>query len=323
MNRISFVSLRSQQKNICVDNLPMRQNIGEPTSNKLAMVIILWAFIFGAFVRLYPIIIAKFPINDGGLFYIMVEDLINNGLKLPSFVSYNGGHIPYTYPPLVFYLLAIINKVFGLSTFDLLKYLPAIISTLSIVVYFFLANDIFQDRFQAALATVTFSLMPNSFTWIIMGGGVTRSIGILFHILFIIALRRFFRSWKLREALLVMVLLSLIILTHPSWALNTLFICIVLWLFWGKRKLDSTILFILIGIILITFPWWIWILKNHGLSPLISASQTGFQHPLLSFLLILTFDFAEEPYLDLISVIALLGMIVTISKKNYLFFFGS
>ena len=56
-----------------------------------------------------------FPLNDGGMFYAMVEDLRAAGYALPAETSYNGGDIPYVYPPFSFYVAAVLVDLGGWS----------------------------------------------------------------------------------------------------------------------------------------------------------------------------------------------------------------
>jgi hypothetical protein len=60
--------------------------------------------LFGTLIRFAPTIMTGFPINDGGTFYAMIEDLKANHFLLPAFTSYNYLNIPYAYPPLSFYV---------------------------------------------------------------------------------------------------------------------------------------------------------------------------------------------------------------------------
>ncbi len=74
-------------------------------SEKVAPLTVLTvALAVGALIRLTFVLIGDgFPLNDGGMFLVMVEDL-KPGFGLPQYTSYNGGDIPYAYSPLMFYL---------------------------------------------------------------------------------------------------------------------------------------------------------------------------------------------------------------------------
>ncbi len=57
-----------------------------------------------------PFVGTDFPLNDGGLFATMIQDLVNNRLLLPASTTYNGLDIPFAYPPLAFYVAALANQ---------------------------------------------------------------------------------------------------------------------------------------------------------------------------------------------------------------------
>ena len=67
---------------------------------KAGLILLLCAIILGALVRLLYIAGSDFPINDGGLFFTMTRDLQANGFLIPKVTSYNGGGLPFAYPPL-------------------------------------------------------------------------------------------------------------------------------------------------------------------------------------------------------------------------------
>ena len=52
---------------------------------------------FGAIVRFAPTVISGSVINDGGMFYAMIEDLKATGFLLPSATTYNNLQIPFAY----------------------------------------------------------------------------------------------------------------------------------------------------------------------------------------------------------------------------------
>src|SRR3712207_3523295 len=73
------------------------------------------------YVRLMPALRAGFPINDGGLFYRMIEDLRLNVYLLPTYTTYNAADIPFAYPPLGFYLAGSITDLTGMHLLDVLR----------------------------------------------------------------------------------------------------------------------------------------------------------------------------------------------------------
>ncbi|HLI28429.1 MAG TPA: hypothetical protein VKZ60_15265, partial [Chloroflexota bacterium] len=71
---------------------------------RLAVLMLLGALLPALALRVGAVLGADFPLNDGGLFYAMTEDLRGAGFTLPWYTSYNAERIPYAYPPLGFYL---------------------------------------------------------------------------------------------------------------------------------------------------------------------------------------------------------------------------
>lgn len=135
----------------------------------------------GAVVRLLYPLGSTFPLNDGGMFYTMVQDLVANGYRLPAYTSYNYAGIPFAYPPAAFYLAAFLSRTWPLL--DVLRVLPPLLSVLANPMFYLLARDVLSralgtDAGQRAawIATLAYALIPSSFQWQIMGGGLTRSL---------------------------------------------------------------------------------------------------------------------------------------------------
>ena len=111
--------------------------------------ILILALLLGAFVRLAPVLSVDFPLNDGGLFYAMVQDIRAGGYRLPVYASYNDVQIPFAYQPLAFYLAAGITDLTGWDLLDLFRVLPAVVSVLTIPVFYWLAGVMLRSRLQA------------------------------------------------------------------------------------------------------------------------------------------------------------------------------
>ena len=137
----------------------------------------------GAAIRLFYLLRIDFPLNDGGLFYIMVRDLLSNHFRLPSFTSYNHLDIPFAYPPLPFYLAGILETLFKLDGLAVLRILARAISILNIPAFFLLARTALASIPQVLHAMLAFAILKPAYEWQIMGGGLTRAPGFLFSIL--------------------------------------------------------------------------------------------------------------------------------------------
>src|SRR5690606_5306348 len=113
---------------------------------------------------------SDFPLFDGGMFYVMIGDLQENGYRLPAFISYNGGDIPFNYPPLAFYLAAALDDL-GFSRTWVMQALPAASSAATVGALYLLAEPFLRSRWAALSATFAFAVMPETFSWMIVGGG--------------------------------------------------------------------------------------------------------------------------------------------------------
>jgi hypothetical protein len=286
------------------------------SQDEIGILILIAAIIFGSWFRLFPVYMAKFPINDGGLFYRMTETILGNGFHLPENVLYNGLMIPFAYPPLGFYFAGMTSAIFGVELIQVFLYLPAIVLIITLFTFFALANTLLGSKLQAGLATLIFALLPRSITWLIMGGGVTRSLGQLFLILAVQNIYLLFTVRSSKYLVFSILFSSLVCLSHPEAALHTIGIALLLWLLKGRDK-KGTILAaeVAVGTLLLTSIWWLPTTIRFGVAPFVSAAQTGLHSAtaLVYFLI----SFSEEPYLTVIAVLAILGFAVTIVRREF------
>src|SRR5712691_11167098 len=96
--------------------------------------------LLGTAVRLARVLTTDFPLNDGGLFMVLVRDLQRAHYLLPATTSYNGGAIPFAYPPAGFYLVGLLNGSTHIGLVDLFRFLPAAISALTVYAFYRLAR---------------------------------------------------------------------------------------------------------------------------------------------------------------------------------------
>jgi hypothetical protein len=161
-----------------VTTTAVRRGLREALPPMVAM-----AILYAVFVRGLPVVTAGFPLGDGGLFEVMAGEIRRNDFLLPAFTSYNGGAIPFAYPPVGLYLLAVIP---GDPIFTE-RWLPLLISLATIPVGWRIATQFTGER-RASIAAFLFALTPAAYQWLIMGGGVTRGVATLLSMLAVLAL---------------------------------------------------------------------------------------------------------------------------------------
>lgn len=276
------------------------------------------ALLFGIIIRFYPALTNGFPLNDGGMFYTMIQDLKANGYTIPQFTTYNDSDIPFAYPPLGFYIASLFGFLLG-SDLTVFLYLPALINTLSILAFYFFAKEILDSRITASLATIIYALSARAFVWQIMGGGITRAFGMLFLLLMLWQLIQLFKHYQHKHLILAILFGAGAVTSHPQTALHAALGGLFIFLFYGlnKRGFLSAIL-VGLGVAVLSSPWWLTVLSRHGVEPFISAGQTS-QRTIESYFSLFQFDGLGD-YLFLPTLIlALIGMYLAIKQKNFFF----
>jgi len=249
------------------------------TRDQWATLILGLALFFGLIIRLFPGLQARFPLNDGGMFLSMIRDLRANGFLLPQFTSYNFADIPYAYPPFGFYVAAALSLL-GLPDLEILRWLPALVNFVSIPAFYLLANALLKDRPRAAVAAMIFAMVPSSYGWQIMGGGLTRSLGLLFIILALYAVYRMFERGTWTFTLLSILFGALAVLSHPEAGLATASACVLFWLAFGRTwRGTGQAALVALGVAALTAPWWGSVLAIHGTAPFLSVLHSGAYTP--------------------------------------------
>lgn len=170
----------------------------------------------GAGLRLAPILDLDFPLGDGGMFAVIIGDIRRASFLLPHYSSYNHLEIPLVYPPLAFYLAAGVSQLLGSAPLDVLRCLPALISTATVPALYLLAREVLRSYPAALVATFAYAVDGRAFDWLIAGGGLTRSLGLLCALLALERILRALRASDFRVTLVASVLSALTVLTHPQ-----------------------------------------------------------------------------------------------------------
>ncbi|MGH7518004.1 MAG: hypothetical protein ACREOC_11115 [Gemmatimonadales bacterium] len=285
------------------------------------------AVLIGLLVRAVLVIPHDFPLNDGGLFAAMAGDLRASGFRLPSITSYNAERIPYGYSPLGLYAVALLAEFTGASAVELLRWVPLVATALTVPAFALLARRLVGEGVELVAAVLAFSLIPRSFTWLLMGGGLTRSLGLLFTILGLHQGMLFFAGGRVRHGVGVAVCAALVALSHlgtlPFFALSYG----LLLLAYGRtrRAILGSVLAAL-GAVLLAGPWWLTVVLQHGIEPFLAAQTTGgsaFAEPkgrarVLNALARFGLGTTGEPFFPVILVLAIAGGIALLPARQLL-----
>ena len=267
-------------------------------------------------VRLLPLLGADFPLNDGGLFVAMGQDLIDSGFKLPLTTSYNGGTIPFAYPPFAIYLAAAVSWATGTGLPALLRFLPLLGDLAAVVAVAVLSRRLLPTP-ASWLAALAFPLFPSSFEWLVMGAGLTRSFGFFFAILALIFGHRLFATGGRGALALTALFASLSVLSHPGAGVFALASLLIFFLVLSRdRRGFVSLVAVCVGCTVLAAPWWGTVLVRHGLDPLTAAaSATEPSQTVATFASLVLLGGSAAP---LLSVVALLGVFACVARARWL-----
>ncbi len=277
---------------------------------------ILLATLAGAIARAAPVVQAGFPVNDGGLFASMVDDILRSGQAIPTWTSYNGLNGPFAYPPLAFVVTAGLQAVVPLGTVEWLRWIPLLASMATVPAFALLAMVLAPSRVHAAIATFVFALVPRSFEWLVMGGGLTRAPGVLLAILSIYLGIRFLKTGG-RAWLGAGIVLGVTVLTHPQAGLFAAISLSLATLAYARSRpaLVRMIAAAAVGL-LVALPWLVLVTMRHGFGPFLSAGGVS-ANLLQSVFYFLTANLTDEPWWKLAAGLGVLGFVYSLFRRRY------
>jgi len=280
------------------------------------------AVVLAIAVRTFLVMSRSFPLNDGALFFLMSQEVGDHAFRLPLATAYNAANIPFAYSPLGFYLASVLHTVGGFDLLELFRTLPLVFSCLCVLAFYLLARDLAPTRSTLIASLVTFAVLPRSFLWLIMGGGLTRSIGFFFAILTLWQLHRAYARQAWRHAAWATLFASLTVLSHLGTAPFVAFSGVLMLLSFG-RSWRSVCMSLAIGLgtVVLTSPWWATVAAAHGFAPFLAAGATGGTvfgtHRGEAFTKLAFFGLGTaEPLFPIIGALAILGAFATLTRRG-------
>jgi hypothetical protein len=294
----------------------------ELTAYQAAIVSVL---LLGVFVRAFHVLSFDFPVNDGGLFYAMTKDLQEANYLLPANTSYNGGDIPLSYPPFAFYVSGLLDDLTPLSLLEVFRFLPLVATCLTLPAFFVLARSLISSKVAVLFALLAFALIPRSFMWLLMGGGVTRSLGLLFALLALHQAYRLYAEKKGNAAWALTVLSALTVLTHLETGWFLAFSIGLFFVAFGRDKQAArSSMLIVLWTVILTAPWWWMSVARHGLDPFLAATGSGGsvfeggESTREAYLGMLRFVSTSEPLFPIWGMLAFIGAVAALITRRWL-----
>lgn len=295
-------------------------------SHERALTLVLAAVVLlGAAVRLTHVLSVDFPLNDGGLFYQMVRDIQAHNYSLPQFTTYNTAEIPLAYSPLGFYVAAAVDHLTPFSLLDLFRLLPFVYSVATLVAFALLARRLLRVPEAVVGATIAFALIPRSFIWLLMGGGVTRGLGLALALIALHEAHRLFTTGDRRFVLTTGFAYAATVLAHLETGWFAGFSIALFWIAYGRSR-ESFIHAASVASFaaVLTAPWWLTIALYHGLGPFIEANASGgnvfssVEVARSAFLSLARVTSTSEPLFPVLGALGFLGTLVALRTRHLL-----
>jgi hypothetical protein len=267
--------------------------------------------------RLYLLAANDFPINDGGLFYAFVQGIAHTFPALPESVSYNGLTIPFAYPPLAFWIGALLTEL-GLAPLEVVRATPIAMNIVYIILFALLLLRSGRSALFTALALLFLCTMLRSFGWLIMGGGLSRGLGAIFLLLTLLAIGIPGRergpalpAWRVA---LAGAFVACAILSHFEWGVDAA-ACVILSRALGSPSVKDFVRSNLIAgsvAAMVVAPWLLLVIQLHGVTPLLAAggsSSWGLLAPIGHFISFLLSSLANP--------LILIGGVIALRRREY------
>jgi 4-amino-4-deoxy-L-arabinose transferase-like glycosyltransferase len=211
------------------------------------------------------------PFHLGGLFYEFSRQIIQNHFALPETIPYYSlGGIPFAYPPLVFYLQAIVIELFAPPLFVSVNLLPPLVAAFSVPAFYWMIKGFTDDNRLRTAALFSFALMPSAFVNQIEGAGLAEACGTLVLLFYLGWLFRFEKNSHPAPALWAGLFLGLSVLSSPGSAYGGVIISILFFIrFLGqdfkRRSFKRSAWLLLTGLtgLIISAPYWLTIILHH------------------------------------------------------------
>jgi len=279
------------------------------------------SIILGIFLRLLPHIVMGFssnlPLNNGGLYLFFSEIIAQNNFSYPTYIPfYTENGIPFAYPPLLFYILALISKMFPIPLMILFIYTPTIISIVCIFAFYFLVKELFSEKSLILISTIIFALYPPLISYSAQGLFLVHGVGTLLFIIGLILVLRWMKFNNYTLIFFIGILFGLLIVSSPRVAFAYALVLFTVALLNPRKKTLLNLAFIVIIATLISSPWWITVIQNHGIIVLINGfmirQPTAVFNVFINIYLLNFYNYQLS-----LMTICLLGLFYYIIKKEF------
>ena len=265
------------------------------------------------------------PFRLGGLYLEFAEQILAHRYALPQTIPfYTDGGIPFAYPPLPFYVMAVLLDL-GLPKFLVVNLLPPLVAALAVPSFYLLTGELrlsFPTRLAALLA---FATLPVGYAEQLEAGGLAEAFGGFALIWLVIGLVRAHRQGSVGRYVWVGVLGALCVLASPASAYAAaptlvLFGLVQLWRGDWRARLRTLGLLGLSALLTVglSSPYWLTVVNSHGAAVFLDSvgrQQRDWTIPVYVWLGYFTiFQFKGDPNPFIWNVLTFIGAIWTLVR---------
>jgi 4-amino-4-deoxy-L-arabinose transferase-like glycosyltransferase len=267
------------------------------------------ALVLSLVLRAGPLLVVDFPLGDGGLFVTMARDIRAAHFALPATTSFNGGGLPFAYPPLGLYVLALLPG----DPIATERWLPLVYSLLTVPAVYLLAREL-TDPLRASISALIFAAMP--ITWVIEGGGVTRGLGMMLLAVSLWRLAVLLKRPSPTNVLLAGISAGLALLSHPGVGPTGVASAVLIWFHSPSRARLVALAWSAMVVLVIAGPYLVTLLVRYGANSIATAAQAHVPGDALIRLLTVGPSWITPD--DFVVPLALLGTVLAIHRREWL-----
>ena len=234
-----------------------------------------WPLLVGVAVVALYLATNDYPAYGAGLYVETADAIRANGYALPATVPHYGPEgVPFAYPPLMFYVLAVVRE-FGVGAFAMSLYLPPLVTVAALVPAYLLGRDIVGDRRAGTATALLLVLNPQVLEWHVSAGGLVRAPAFVFALWGSYAALRLFRDGAREWVLPGLVSVALVAHTHPTYTIFTVATYLVFWVGYD-RSLTGLVRGAVVGFgaLALALPWLGTVVSHHGVVVFSGAAGT-------------------------------------------------
>ncbi|WP_227379230.1 ArnT family glycosyltransferase [Haladaptatus halobius] len=217
-----------------------------------------------------------YPAYGAGLYLQIAQEISAHGYGLPERIPlYTKDGVPFGYPPLMYYVSAVLMDTTGIDPIALSRLLPGFVTVLYLVPFYYLAREVLRSTPQAGFATLLLAVTPPVLQWHLSAGGIVRAPAFLFALTGAYTGLKLFKTAERKWIVPSMVLFGLTILTHPTYTVFFGITYLVMFACFDRTPQGLVRgAIVAAGGILLASPWWLQIIATHGVGIFAAASGT-------------------------------------------------